>query len=231
MNRFLDPLCAMALARRLHNHQTSPIICCNHTESVVGEEEQDRTCQPNDMANNKDPTVVFVDIGGNRDASSVVKMVDWVLRTFSSSLRLVVIKSEELVDQHLLDHLNKTSQPSQSQPQRPMMGKVQDNGIIVDGQEWFGQLMHQYHPKTTTIVSPPIMYTHPLKAPLVQIIPGIISMDNHDNSSNISIAICRYHNYHKQGCRKHSSGKCTLDHHHCHWCLQTGHIALACPGR
>jgi len=133
----------MALARRLHNHQTSPIICCNHTESVVGEEEQDRTCQPNDMANNKDPTVVFVDIGGNRDASSVVKMVDWVLRTFSSSLRLVVVKSEELVNQHLLlGNRNNDNDNNQKRQSLLSLGKVQeDNGMIVGGQEWFGQLI------------------------------------------------------------------------------------------
>ena len=97
--------------------------------------------------------------------------------------------------------------------------------MIVGGQEWFGQLMQQYHPnqQTNTVASPPILYTHPLKAPLVQVeCPGI--------DSTMMISICRYHNYHKQGCRKHSSGKCTLDHHHCHWCLQTGHIALECPG-
>ncbi|CAN0401368.1 unnamed protein product, partial [Scytosiphon promiscuus] len=37
---------------------------------------------------------------------------------------------------------------------------------------------------------------------------------------------CRYHNYHKEGCKK--GDRCPFDHASCHWCLRTGHIALDC---
>jgi len=41
--------------------------------------------------------------------------------------------------------------------------------------------------------------------------------------------ICRYHNYHTEGCAKHlDGGTCPYDHNHCHLCLQKGHVARAC---
>ncbi|GAX10268.1 hypothetical protein FisN_3Lh470 [Fistulifera solaris] len=41
-----------------------------------------------------------------------------------------------------------------------------------------------------------------------------------------SLPICRYHNYHKKGCRKGSD--CPFDHVHCHMCLEAGHVAMSC---
>jgi precorrin-6B methylase 2 len=62
----------------------------------------------------------------------------------------------------------------------------------------------------------PKIPSHPLKAPLRYV-------------TDRDIPICRYHNYHKDGCSKYSNGSCLLDHDHCHLCLENGHIARQCP--
>ena len=43
--------------------------------------------------------------------------------------------------------------------------------------------------------------------------------------------ICRFHNYDSRrggGCKKLRSGACPLDHEHCHFCLEPGHVAKEC---
>lgn len=42
------------------------------------------------------------------------------------------------------------------------------------------------------------------------------------------IPICRYHNYHHEGCIKYRDAKCPHNHEHCHLCLGKGHIARNC---
>jgi SAM-dependent methyltransferase len=89
-----------------------------------------------------DPTVVFLDIGGNRECINVVRMLSWVLDTFpSSSCRLIVVKSRELVQ---------TIRSSATTTLRD------DDNVILNGNQWF--LEHKEKrafPK------------HPLRAPLV----------------------------------------------------------------
>ena len=90
---------------------------------------------------------------------------------------------------------------------------------------------------------PPPRYNHPLRAPLA-VVPLSMSgneiedeslitsslRNNNNNNNNNNIPICRYHNYHKEGCRK-GDDECPYNHHYCHWCLIKGHVALNCPGR
>jgi SAM-dependent methyltransferase len=76
-------------------------------------------------------------------------------------------------------------------------------GLIQNGDDWF-----QTHKTRRAIPK------HPLRAPLV--------LSPKDDKT----PICRYHNYHKQGCKKEG---CALDHDHCHACQQLGHIARECP--
>mmetsp|Transcript_17298 Transcript_17298/g.24431 ORF Transcript_17298/g.24431 Transcript_17298/m.24431 type:complete len:165 (+) Transcript_17298:56-550(+) len=76
-------------------------------------------------------------------------------------------------------------------------------------------MLHTSSPKNLNpVLLPPPKYNHPLRAPLALF---------------KQIPICRYHNYHKHGCRK--GLHCPFDHTTCHWCLQSGHISLQCPGR
>jgi SAM-dependent methyltransferase len=134
-----------------------------------------------------EPNVVFVDIGGNRECINVLRMLSWVLKSYT--LRLVVVKSRELVQ------LIQTSANSVDL----------ETGAIQNGYKWFCQ-----HQKRHALPK------HPVRAPLV--------LSPKDGKT----PICRYHNYHKNGCSK-KDNTCPLDHEHCHACQQVGHIARACP--
>ena len=130
------------------------------------------------------PSVVFLDIGGNRESISIFRMVSWILDSLEP--RLLVIKSREL-----------------AQSIQTSMSIHQTTGIIENGDRWFLQRqVKRAIPK------------HPLRAPLV------LSPQDHKTP------ICRYHNYHKDGCK---NADCPLDHSYCHACQQLGHIARNCP--
>ena len=47
------------------------------------------------------PNVVFIDIGGNRDRNSAIRVLQWCISTWSP--RLVVVKNQELVTDMLQD--------------------------------------------------------------------------------------------------------------------------------
>ena len=132
-----------------------------------------------------DPSVVFVDIGGNREIINVLRMISWVLDGFAP--RLVVVKSRELV-----------------QSIRSSANVHGGTGLVEDGDTWYQN--HQQRPA---------LPKHPLRAPFV--------LSPRDGLT----PICRYHNYHKDGCSKKSG--CSLDHEYCHACLNPGHVARECP--
>jgi SAM-dependent methyltransferase len=138
------------------------------------------------------PTAVFIDIGGNRDFTSVVRVVAWSLRALSP--QLVVVKNRALV-----------KECTESDKCR-----VHDNGVVQDGHEWF----QRQSDRVGTVDSGRILYEHPLHAPMVV------------SPTDGTTPICRYHNYHRQRCRKGTD--CPFDHTHCHSCRQAGHIAIEC---
>jgi SAM-dependent methyltransferase len=78
-------------------------------------------------------------------------------------------------------------------------------GLVPNGDKWF----QQQH-----MITKRAMPKHPLRAPL--------TMSPKDGTT----PICRYYNYHKEGCSKLN---CPFDHVHCHACQQAGHIASQCP--
>lgn len=136
-----------------------------------------------------DPTVILIDIGGNRECINVLRMLSWVQDLFCCC-RFVIIKSRELVSS-----IKSSSMTSINQ---------EKGGIIVNGNRWFLENKTKRQ-----------MPKHPLRAPLV------LSPKDHQTP------ICRYYNYHKQGCLK--GDDCDLDHEHCHACQQLGHTAKECP--
>ncbi|KAL7434960.1 hypothetical protein ACHAXM_004376 [Skeletonema potamos] len=180
-------------------------------------------------ANNTYPGVVLVDIGGNRELDGVVRMIQWVQTAFQDeSPRLILVKSEALVEELLTAVLSCHTNDNTA----CTIPSVSEEGVITRGQNWFNSL----------IVSPSLpaaadddkankslsrqqlssRYSHPKKVPL-----GL---------SPIGTPICRYHNYHPDGCTKFNKSKsscddllCQYDHEHCHWCQVAGHIALNCP--
>mmetsp|Transcript_113453 Transcript_113453/g.327626 ORF Transcript_113453/g.327626 Transcript_113453/m.327626 type:complete len:341 (-) Transcript_113453:87-1109(-) len=131
-----------------------------------------------------DPSVVFIDINGNRENINVRRMITWVLQSLRP--RLVVVKSREMVS------MMKSS------------GCLIDDatGLVKGGDDWFRQ-----HRQKLALPK------HPLQAALMM------------SPQCPDIPICRYHNYHKDGCTRDN---CDLDHDHCHACQQKGHVAKGC---
>jgi hypothetical protein len=99
------------------------------------------------------------------------------------------------------------------------LSEKSDGGIIKFAQDWLVrntgsnnsqhlQSKHQHLPS----------YSHPLQAPLV--------LSPKDDKT----PICRFHNYHVNGCKKYKDDcrECSLDHDYCHWCRKMGHIAREC---
>jgi len=163
------------------------------------------------------PDVVFIDIGGNRDLTSVVKMLAWVRRSFSP--RLCIIKSEEMVDQIKADSANEYKsldsfeRDKKRHKSTSMTLEIESNGTLKNGQEWFEATLHDIETNPSRVSTTRPRFLHPLKAPL-----SVSPIDN-------KTPICRYHNWHKNGCHQTD---CPFDHNYCHWCLKRGHTALAC---
>mmetsp|Transcript_6970 Transcript_6970/g.15373 ORF Transcript_6970/g.15373 Transcript_6970/m.15373 type:complete len:499 (-) Transcript_6970:692-2188(-) len=145
-------------------------------------------------------------------------MVDWAMDAFvnlSEPPRLVVVKSKELVDE-----INGASRSGiETVPIR-----VDGNGYIRNGDNWFALLANSIVGTGTAGDTGrkgngrgrPPKYAHPIKAPL--------SLSPVDNAT----PICRFHNYHSDGCKK--GDDCDFDHKHCHWCRKPGHVARNCTG-
>ena len=83
--------------------------------------------------------------------------------------------------------------------------KAMPCGLVVDGNAWFQERLQAVR----TIPS------HPLQAAKVF------------SPTDPSQPICRYHNYHVDGCKK--GKECPFDHIYCHMCLSRGHRAIHCP--
>ena len=193
---------------------------------------------------NQHPDMVLIDIGGNRELNGILRMIQWVQTAFSSQHpRILIIKSEAIVDsltqncssgakseecgiKKTLEDVNGSSDAtkecrdkitsiSEAQPY------ITANGIVEHAQQWISSLISQSQNEISGPVSsqPPPKYSHPKRAPLV--------FSPKDNTT----PICRFHNYHPDGCKKYNCDRneCPFDHDHCHWCLTTGHIALNCP--
>jgi hypothetical protein len=182
--------------------------------------------------NNILPGIVLIDIGGNRELNSVVRMIDWVQTEFDGARprpRVILVKSEALEME-----LSKSILPDASASSNCTIPCVAEDGLISNGQEWFNSLVtssadvgvaNNHNLTRKELLS---MYSHPKKVPLVL-------------SPKDSTPICRYHNYHQDGCKKFHKRKdletaeevqvqqCQYDHEHCHYCQQIGHVALDCP--
>ena len=166
------------------------------------------------------PTVVFIDIGGNRDLDSVIRMLAWVKSSFSP--RLIIIKSEEMAQR--MEDDNEKNQKSSDEPENKRLKlcsiSIEPDGRIRNGEDWFTFRLNELTSKsslkensTYAVNNSAPKFSHPKKAPL--------SLSPVDEKT----PICRYYNYHKNGCHQ---SNCPYDHNHCHWCLQRGHIASNC---
>jgi hypothetical protein len=89
--------------------------------------------------------------------------------------------------------------------------------ILTNAQKW---LMNYLQTNNISSSKQPPCYSHPLQAPLV------MSPADDENP------ICRFHNYHDEGCKRYNRDKneCHFDHEYCHWCRRKGHVARECSG-
>lgn len=92
---------------------------------------------------------------------------------------------------------------------RALRPRADPSGRIPHGTDWFHQWV-----RTREAAAIP---SHPLQAPLRM------------SPLDANKSICRYHNYHANGCLKNKTNDCPHDHEHCHWCSEPGHVARACP--
>ncbi len=180
------------------------------------------------------PDIILIDIGGNRELKGVVSMIHWVQTAFEKDPpRLVIVKSESLVEEYSRfwskqEEVKKSANESNVSTEI-VQPNVMGNGVIEHAQHWFLSLVSSFEESTengigTSSEEQPMRlthkvpkYSHPVKAPL--------SLSPKDNAT----PICRFHNYHPDGCKRlNDSRKCPYDHEHCHWCKQTGHVALNC---
>jgi hypothetical protein len=92
-----------------------------------------------------------------------------------------------------------------------------ETGYVSSGDTWFDYeyeqiVLEEQKKRDDEKLRPSTLFKHPLKAPLK------LSPDK-------SIPICRYHNYHREGCK---FSPCQFDHEYCHACLRKGHVAREC---
>jgi SAM-dependent methyltransferase len=179
---------------------------------------------PPELMVHKTPTVVFIDIGGNRDLNSVLRMISWVKDSFSPLPRLIIIKSEETVESIEYDHEQALAITSASVRNNEVHGgkrlkigsiRIEPCGRIKCGEEWFQSKLKTV-PEISDVSYASTQakkYSHPKKAHF--------AISPEDGKT----PICRYYNYHKNGCIQ---SDCPYDHLYCHWCLQKGHKALNC---
>jgi SAM-dependent methyltransferase len=161
------------------------------------------------IMNKERVNVVLIDIGGNRDFESVLAMIQWVQSVCSA--RIIIIKSEGMISK-IHNDSQKRSNDDTKRAKFENTIHITSKGVLSRGQEWFDS---QYSKIGSKSKGGPPTYIHPLKAP--------ISLSPIDNET----PICRYYNYHANGCKK-GSNECKFDHIHCHWCKAKGHTALEC---
>mmetsp|Transcript_23957 Transcript_23957/g.50482 ORF Transcript_23957/g.50482 Transcript_23957/m.50482 type:complete len:454 (+) Transcript_23957:28-1389(+) len=174
------------------------------------------------------PDMVLIDIGGNRELNGVLRMIQWVQSELINAPRIMIIKSEALANSFTQNGVvlvagmngNKFYNGIKTDEQQP---QISDDGIVLNGQELISSLFKELSGNSSqnpSSKSPP-KYSHPKRAPMV--------LSPKDNST----PICRFHNYHSEGCKKYNrdESECPFDHDHCHWCKGEGHIALNCTNQ
>lgn len=173
------------------------------------------------------PDMVLIDIGGNREKKGVADMLHWVQSAFQKDPpRLIIVKSLELTTD-LAKFVGSKVNGTELKADQTIAADgmfVTPIGIISNAQKWFSSLLLSSEKANVDRVEPRKSvpaYSHPMKAPLV--------LSPTDNVT----PICRFHNYHPDGCQRYRSGShaCPYDHEHCHWCGKTGHVALNCDAR
>lgn len=157
----------------------------------------------------EDADVIFVDIGGDRLADTVLLFLALLVERLAS-WRMIVVKSEELaarIDAALSEDLAMTPDGDLDGVAQWLSTQCQaaKEAITAAGPGMQTAISGCHSADSRGIV-------HPLKQP--------------KRFTKEGVEICRYYNY--QECLKRESGECDRDHDHCHCCGELGHRAVEC---
>ncbi|KAL7548682.1 hypothetical protein ACHAWF_011961 [Thalassiosira exigua] len=210
----------------------SKMVHCHRVDALADPKGAYSIAMGND---NRTPSIVLIDIGGNRELKGVVRMIRWVQLVFRDKPpRVIIVKSEALAEE-LFRALksagwerelkgNRSETEGKDPPAKVVQPVLMEDGLIDKAQEWLSTLSpcssdgspSYQSSKRMSLQQQSVLpkYRHPLKAPLV--------LSPKDDST----PICRWHNYDPEGCKRRS--ECIYDHEHCHWCKKVGHTALNC---
>jgi hypothetical protein len=173
----LDILEDMAFVRRVCLEQTDAQSCSGRRKTII----------------------TFIDIGGVRELSALVRVIPWAVEELGSAL--VVIKSKRLAAVQSSSNCSAAPAPSLNAKKMPSFW-----ASVVEAERREGM-----RGKTRRGVAD----RYPLKMP-VRYAAG----DGRE--------ICRFHNYSQAGCIRGQQGRCDLNHDTCHWCGERGHVAFHC---
>ena len=185
------------------NSTMSSKLYCERLDALV---DPSRAEQVACTFHEKGPTDVFLDIGGDRSEKTILKMLHFLCvdSTFSQ-LEQIIIKSEEL-HTSLWKELKLDDNEESFHLSRLFFER---------DEAWFQEKIAS-HTSSPFGESIQILPKHPLKAPL-RLSP-----------SDGKTPICRFHNYHPDGCSRFRDNACPYDHSFCHLCLKPGHVARQC---
>lgn len=201
--------------------------------------------------------VVFIDIGGNREVRGVLRMIAFARTAFVRPPRLIVVKSQALVAELAMspniakktddvddeedggdDDDGATKAAAAATNIKP--GSCAGCGKITEGDVWFRGLLASNSTTAAVTSSGDAARTTKEEAREEGASNGSSQHPNipkhfHPNKAPLRLSptdgvtpICRYHNYHREGCKK--GERCPFEHAVCHWCLRPGHVALSCDG-
>jgi precorrin-6B methylase 2 len=168
--------------------------------------------------------VVFIDIGGVRDAEALVRLVPLVINS-SSGLKCIVIKSEKL---HTMACSALALGGGVGLTPGGGSGDRESKGSLTPLPRgfWGDVCATQYG----NIKARSTFKTH---VPNAASAPGAAHFNRYPlkypaRLNAHGVEVCRFHNYSKAGCVRGAQGRCALDHDTCHFCGEQGHRAQAC---
>jgi len=199
----------------------------------------------------RDASVVFVDIGGVREAEALVRLLALVASTCRP--RAIVVKSEELVG--YAREASAAAHDEEEQEQLPASG---NEAVVFMHQDQQHRQQQHRRPGFFVRTLPPTFWEevcrreagnirarsswksacpntsshfgrYPLKYPR-RFVRASLPLPDAAFSAEIAapLEICRFHNYSPEGCKRMLLDTCSLDHTHCHFCYTAGHAAITC---
>lgn len=159
------------------------------------------------------PNVVFVDIGGVRASEALVRVLPAIVNACAP--RVLSVKCEALA-LSAKENLNAGVKPT------PTL-KSDENPNPLPSNFWASVCTLEVTNARKRSVFKSISAEVPANANFSR-----YALKLPQKFTDDEVEICRFHNYAQAGCLRMQQGRCDLDHAHCHWCLEKGHVASNC---